>query len=83
MSEKARTQIALAQVTAGLRPLREILRQDQLIEHLYFQKFFKMELISNLLSELAKGTQFTDKRSKEERDRRLTTVYSEFKTGIV
>jgi len=83
MSENTRTRVALAQVSAGLRTLREILREDFLLEKLYIQKFFEMEFIANLLYEVSKGKMPTDKKSKAERKRRLTMIYNEYRTGIM
>ena len=78
MQENKSMRIALAQVTSGMHVLRQILRKDLLLEKLFLQKLIEMEGIANLLYEISIGKIPTDKKSRDERNRRLTKVFDEF-----
>lgn len=83
-SNNIRLRVALAQTTAGLHTLRQILREDILLDNMFRKKLFEMEFIANLLYEIATGKIMLDKKSKKERDRKLTKIFDEYhKSGIV
>lgn len=73
----AKLRIALAQTTAGLHTIRQILREDPLLDNLYKSKFFEIEFIANLLYEIATG-KLMDKKYSNERNRKLTKIFSEY-----
>jgi|SRR2546422_3639137 len=83
-SGNIRLRMALAQTIAGLHVLRQVLRDDTLLEKLYRNKLFEMEYVADLLYQISTGKMAIDSKSTKQNNRKLTSIFDEHKMkGIV